>query len=74
MHVGIANLHRVMTFWPLVTAHLIEVASQTNADLRDAALDVARLVVAALSAPATRQSRIALDSSRLALAAAHVVM
>jgi hypothetical protein len=46
------NLHRVMTFWPIVTAHLIEVASHPDAGLREAGLDaLTRLVVAALAHP-----------------------
>jgi hypothetical protein len=50
--VGIVNLDRVMTFWPIATAHLIEVASHANADLREAGLDaLTRLVVAALAHP-----------------------
>lgn len=50
--VGMANLDRVMTFWPIATAHLIEVASHPNTDLRDAGLDaLTRLVVAALAHP-----------------------
>lgn len=50
--IGLNNLDRVMVFWPLVTAHLIEVASHDSAEIREAGLDaLTKLVVAALSQP-----------------------
>lgn len=52
--VGQANLHRIMVFWPAVTAHLIEVSAQQNSALRDKAVDsLTRLVHLALAFPRT---------------------
>eukprot|EP00040_Diaphanoeca_grandis_P018250 m.95863 g.95863 ORF g.95863 m.95863 type:complete len:1511 (+) comp26850_c1_seq1:214-4746(+) len=54
LEIGLLNLERVMVFWPLVTAHLIEVATHPSAELREAGLDaLTKLVVSALSHPRT---------------------
>jgi hypothetical protein len=54
VEMGLANMDRIMVFWPIVTAHLIEVASHPNTELRDGGLEaLTRLVVAALAHPRT---------------------
>lgn len=46
------NLHRIMVYWPAVTAHLIEVASHDNASLRNKSVEaLTKLVHAALAFP-----------------------
>lgn len=50
--VGLVNLHRIMVFWPTVTAHLIEVANHDHVSLREKGVDaLTQLVHAALAFP-----------------------
>ena len=52
LDVCLVNMDRIMVFWPLVTAHLIEISSHPNTELRDGGLEaLTRLVVAALAHP-----------------------
>eukprot|EP00056_Hartaetosiga_gracilis_P011474 m.174427 g.174427 ORF g.174427 m.174427 type:complete len:1780 (+) comp13506_c0_seq1:12-5351(+) len=46
------NLHRIMVFWPIVTAHLIEVSCNNNSELRQLGVKtLTSLVHAALTYP-----------------------
>ena len=52
LQVGLANLHRIMIFWPMVTAHLIEVSCNKHPVLRKHGVaTLTRLIHAALSHP-----------------------
>ncbi|EGD78983.1 hypothetical protein PTSG_01954 [Salpingoeca rosetta] len=52
LEVGLANLDRIMVFWPMVTAHLIEVSCHSHPGLRQQGVTaLTRLIHAALSHP-----------------------
>eukprot|EP00049_Salpingoeca_infusionum_P004411 m.78965 g.78965 ORF g.78965 m.78965 type:complete len:1623 (-) comp12550_c1_seq1:258-5126(-) len=52
LQVGLVNLHRIMAFWPMVTAHLIEVCSHPLSTLREKGVTaLTHLVHSALSFP-----------------------
>eukprot|EP00043_Microstomoeca_roanoka_P001504 m.33096 g.33096 ORF g.33096 m.33096 type:complete len:1605 (-) comp10854_c0_seq2:417-5231(-) len=52
LQVGLANLDRMMIFWPMVTAHLIEVSCHAHAGLRQqGVIALTRLIHGALSYP-----------------------